>query len=425
MFVAENTEDATATIRAAAKSTARGVIARGYGRSYGDQCLNDQGDVVDTTHLNAIHSFDAKSGVLHCGAGVSFAQLMGPTLAAGWMPAVCPGTAFVSIGGAIANDVHGKNHHHGGTFTDHVTWFDLALPDGSTARVSRTSHPELFRATVGGIGLTGVILGAQFQLQRAPVNALTMSETRIPDLQSFLHQLPEASERNEFAVGWIDAMHSGPAMGRGVLEVANRAPASVTAARAHHFRVPFDFPAWTLNRLSIGAFNEFYFRRIPSSGRTRDLHVQNFLYPLDAILEWNRMYGRQGVYQFQCAFPFDSSRRALREVMQATVNSRSASFLAVIKCMGKRGNGMLSFSMPGFSLALDFPKRPATFALIRRLHEIVLHHGGRIYLAKDSCLTADEFSRMYAASSEFTRVTNRIDPGGVMQSDMARRLGLR
>lgn len=422
LFAAESPADVAGTVRA---PHARGVIARGYARSYGDQCLNAYGDVIDTTGLRQIQKFDTASGLMQCGAGVSFADLMAPTLEAGWMPPVCPGTAFVSIGGAIANDVHGKNHHHGGTFTDHVTWFDIVLPSGVVQRVTRDSDAELFAATVGGIGLTGVIVAAEFQLQRMPVNALTMTETRIANLDCFLEQLPDASQQHEYAVGWIDAMHSGAAMGRGVLEVADRAKAPVSAARAHHFRMPFDLPAWTLNRLSVGAFNELYYRRIPNAGRTRDIHVQNFLYPLDAIHEWNRLYGKSGVYQFQCGIPFESSRKALHEVMQATVDSHSASFLAVLKCMGERGKGMLSFSLPGFSLALDFPRRPATFALIGRLHEIVLHHGGRIYLAKDSCLTEDEFVRMYPAVAAFRRVLERVDPLHIMQSDMARRLGLR
>lgn len=417
--------DATSIAPYMQKAHERGVIARGFGRSYGDQCLNNHGDVIQTTALQAIHHFDTQSGLLHCDAGVSFAQLMEPTLAAGWMPPVCPGTAFVSIGGAIANDVHGKNHFHAGTFTDHVTWFDLLLSDGSVQRVSPTNDPDLFYATVGGIGLTGVILSAQLQLQRAPVNALEMTQSRVQNLDAFLQHLPEASEQNEYAVGWIDAMHGGATMGRGILEIARRAELSVTSPREHHFRVPFDFPAWTLNRLSVGAFNELYFRRIPAGGRTRRIHVNNFLYPLDAVHEWNRMYGSHGVYQFQCALPYDSSKAGLREIMQAAVRSHSASFLAVIKCMGHAGRGLLSFALPGFSLALDFPRRPATFALIRRLHEIVLHHGGRVYLAKDSCLSADEFVRMYPTADAFTRVLNRVDPVRTMQSDMSRRLGLR
>lgn len=417
--------DAAAAASSMQVAHERGIIARGLGRSYGDQCLNDRGDVIQTTALQTVHSFDTQSGLLHCDAGVSFAQLMEPTLAAGWMPPVCPGTAFVSIGGAIANDVHGKNHHYAGTFTDHVTWFDLLLPNGSVHRVSPTSDPDLFYATVGGIGLTGVILSAQFQLQRAAVNALEMTQSRVHNLDAFLHQLPEASAQNEYAVGWIDAMHGGATMGRGVLEIARRAESSVEAARPHHFRVPFDFPAWTLNRLSVGAFNELYFRRIPSAGQSRRIHLNNFLYPLDAILDWNRMYGSHGVYQFQCALPYESSSAGLREIMQAAVRSHSASFLAVIKCMGRAGRGLLSFTLPGFSLALDFPRRPATFALIRRLHEIVLNHGGRIYLAKDSCLSADEFARMYPTVAAFTRVLDRVDPTRVMQSDMSRRLGLR
>ena len=403
---------------------AGGVIARGYGRSYGDQCLNDHGTVIRTTRLTAIHSFDASSGVMHCDAGVSFAQVMRHCLPLGWMPAVCPGTAVVSMGGAIANDVHGKNQRHAGTFTDQVDWFDLLLPEGDVQRVSRETDPQLFAATVGGIGLTGIILAVQFRLRRIASNALRLTESRVQNLDAFLEQLPAASESNEFAVGWIDGLKVGKELGRGILEVASFVEQNISAPPQRTINWPFQLPPFVLNRLSVGAFNAAYYHRIPQAARTRNIHIDKFLYPLDAIHNWNRLYGKPGVYQFQCGLPLGEARAGLRSIMHEVTRSQSASFLAVIKYMGRLGGGLLSFSLPGFSLALDFPRRPDTFALMRRLHEIVLRHQGRVYLAKDACISAQDFAAMYPRHGEFKRALQRIDPNSMMQSDMSRRLGI-
>lgn len=400
------------------------VIARGYGRSYGDQCLNDQGTVIGTTRLTAIHAFDATSGVMHCDAGVSFASVMRRCLPLGWMPAVCPGTAVVSMGGAIANDVHGKNQHHAGTFTDHVDWFDLLLPSGDIERVSRDTNPELFAATAGGIGLTGIILSVQFRLRRVASNAVHLTESRIQNLDGFLEQLPAASQANEFAVGWIDGLKDGKEIGRGILEVASIANQDTPVSRQRTVNWPIHLPPWVLNQYSVGAFNAAYYHRVPKGSRSRALHVDKFLYALDAIHNWNRLYGKPGVYQFQCGLPINECRAGLRSVMEMVTRSGSASFLAVIKYMGRPGVGPLSFTLPGFSLALDFPRRPDTFALMQRLHEIVLRHQGRVYLAKDACISAADFAAMYPRHREFQSVLQRVDPHSMMQSDMSRRLGI-
>lgn len=412
-------------MRSASVATPRGVIARGFGRSYGDQCLNANGSVINTTGCNTIRSLDTATGMLECDAGVSFAQLMDETLREGWMPAVCPGTSIVSMGGAIANDVHGKNQHHAGTFCHHVESFELLLPHGETVRVSPREQDRLFRATAAGIGLTGVILSVRMRLEQVSSNAFELTETRIPDLRAFLEQLPGASATNQYAVGWIDAFTGGPRMGRGVLEVAHHSRSSVDVGKRRELNVPFDFPSWALNRASVGAFNSLYYHRIPSRGRTRTVHAAQFLYALDALHNWNRLYGKRGVYQFQCALPFSAAESGLTRILKESVASHSASFLAVIKCMGQRGAGMLSFTRPGFSLALDFPRRPSTFALVDRLHDIVIDHGGAVYLAKDSCLSARKFQAMYPEADEFRAFIDQLDPSRTMQSDMARRLGLR
>ncbi|MEP6778490.1 MAG: FAD-binding oxidoreductase [Gemmatimonadaceae bacterium] len=404
---------------------AHGVIARGFGRSYGDACLNNQGDVVNTTSLNAIRSFDDTTGVIDCDAGVSFADIMKHCLPKGWLPPVCPGTAIVSMGGAIANDVHGKNQHIAGTFGDHVEWFDLITADGTLTRVSRESDDELFEATMGGIGLTGIVVRTQFKLQRVPSNAFEITETRVPNLDAFLEQLSDQSSASEYMVGWIDALTAGRGMGRGILETAKPTSTGVADAARTQLTMPLEFPQWVLNRYSVGLFNTAYFHRIPSAGRTRRIHVNTFLYPLDALLEWNRLYGTRGVYQFQCVVPFETARRACIELMEETIKSQSASFLAVIKSMTRPGTGLLSWATPGISLALDFPRRGSTLALMHRLHEITLRYGGRVYLAKDATLTAEQFAQMYPKAAKLKAVLQRVDPNARIQSDMARRLGLR
>jgi decaprenylphospho-beta-D-ribofuranose 2-oxidase len=399
-----------------------GVIARGLARSYGDACLNHGGAVLDTTRLASIRSFDPVSGVLACDAGVTYRTLMRMCVPRGWQPAVCPGTAMVTMGGAVANDVHGKNHHRAGSFGEHVDWIDLLLPDGTLRRIDPASDPELFAATLGGIGLTGVILGVQQRLERIPSNAIELREVRLPDLDTFLERLGPSEWEYPHAVGWIDAVTRGRGMGRGILELGRPVPGGVREPWGASVDIPFDLPSGTLNPVTVRAFNSAYFHRVPRAGRTRLIHVSRFLFPLDAVRNWNRVYGRRGVYQFQCVVPFAEGRRAIVELMEETVRSRSASFLAVLKSMGRAGRGMLSFPMPGFTLALDFPRRARTGALIQRLQRIALKYGGRVYLAKDACLSADQLPSMYPELERFRAVLRRIDPERRMQSDMSRRL---
>ncbi|MEO8450775.1 MAG: FAD-binding oxidoreductase [Gemmatimonadota bacterium] len=417
----ETRDDVLAGMRAAGP---RGLIARGFGRSYGDACLNDGGDVLDLTPLASIHSFDPETGVLHCDAGTSFRAIMQHCVPLGWQPHICPGTATISMGGAIANDVHGKNHHGAGSFGDHLDWFELLMPDGTVRRITADSDPDLFAATLGGIGLTGVILSVQFRLARIPSNAMDLREVRVRDLDSFLELLQAAERDYPYVVGWIDGLTKGRTMGRGILELARPAPESVPEPRAFAVSIPFDFPTWVLNRYSISAFNALYYRRVPAAGRARRVHVNGFLYPLDALHQWNRMYGRNGVYQFQCVVPFAEGRRALIELMEATVRSPTPSFLGVLKSMGRRGRGMLSFPMPGFVLALDFARTPESTRLVKRLQDIALKYDGRVYLAKDACLTPAELRAMYPEVERFKAVLKRVDPTELMQSGMSRRLDL-
>lgn len=403
-----------------------GIIAHGAGRSYGDVALNDGGRVLLTRRLDRILAFDPATGELVAEPGVTFADLLRIFLPRRFLVPVTPGTAFATLGGAVANDVHGKNHDRAGSFGDHVLWLDLLLPSGEIVRVSPQERPELFAATIGGLGLTGVVLAVALRLFRVPSPAVTVQERRVGDLDEFLAVLAEQRAQATYSVGWIDALARGRRLGRGVLELAEPAPEGTTSPppKAPR-RVPVDFPGAALNPLSVRAFNEVYYRRVPAAGRQRRLPYGRFLYPLDALLDWNRIYGRRGFYQFQCVLPDAEASMGLRSLLEAVSAARGASFLAVLKTLGGEGRGYLSFPKRGYTLALDFPRRPGVEELMGRLERLTLDHGGRIYLAKDACLSASGFAAMYPKLADFRDVLREIDPQRRLVSDMARRLCIR
>jgi decaprenylphospho-beta-D-ribofuranose 2-oxidase len=371
-------------------------------------------------------SFDPSDGTLVCEAGVTFDDLLNAFSGRGFLPPTSPGTAFATVGGAVANDIHGKNHDRAGSFGDHVLWLDLILPSGELVRVSPTERPELFAATIGGIGLTGVILNVCFRLRPVASSSVTVRERRMPDLDAFMAGLAEARETAGYSVGWIDGMARGGELGRGILETAETADADAAGTVAKKARaVPVDLPGFVLNPFSINLFNQAYYRRVPAEGRTRTLPVRQFFYPLDAIHHWNRIYGKRGFYQFQSVIPDAEAAAGMRKLLEAISDARAGSFLAVLKTLGGEGRGHLSFPMRGYTLALDFPRRDGVEELMARLSAISLDHGGRVYLAKDAVLDAESFARMYPKLGEFRDVLDSIDPERRMQSDMARRLNIR
>jgi decaprenylphospho-beta-D-ribofuranose 2-oxidase len=401
-----------------------GVIAYAAGRSYGDAPLNS-GDVILTGRLNRILSADWNTGYVVCEPGVTVGDLMHVALRHGYAVSVSPGTGFATVGGSIANDVHGKNHDRHGSFGDHVDWVDLMLPDGEIRRVTPDGEPDLFAATVGGIGLTGIMVAAGLKLRRVKSNAVLMKETPARNLDDFLAMQEDARARNTYVVGWIDATARGRALGRGILETADDSPDTVDSPAGRRKRMPIEMPGFAMNRLSVGIFNALYYHRVPRRGRERRVPLTQFLYPLDAIEDWNRLYGKRGFYQFQCVLPDAESPVGLRKLMEAISAAGTGSFLAVLKTLGAEGRGHLSFPMRGFTLALDFPAKPGVTELLGRLEHITLDHGGRIYLAKDGAMKAESFAAMYPKLGDFRRVLDRIDPDHVMESDMARRLKIR
>jgi decaprenylphospho-beta-D-ribofuranose 2-oxidase len=385
--------------------------------------LNAGGRAVLTERLDRLLGFDADSGVLVAEPGVTFGDLLDVFLPRGFIVPVTPGTAFVTLGGAVANDVHGKNHDREGSFGRHVLWLKLLVPDGTVVRCSASERPRLFTATVGGMGLTGIILEVGLQMKRVTGNAVDVRETRMSDLGAFLENLAEAATRSTYSVGWIDGTAGGRNLGRGILQTAEPACEDVATPRNRALRVPFDMPGWMLNRRSVGLFNTLYYRRVPAGGRVRRCHYRPFFYPLDGVACWPRLYGRRGFYQFQCVVPY-GEEAGLRLMLEAAAAANRPPFLAVLKTLGGEGCGDLSFAMRGYTLALDFAGSDGVEAMLAQLERITLDHGGRVYLAKDSCLSAEGFCLMYPRHGQFAAVRAGVDPHGCLASDMSRRLGL-
>jgi decaprenylphospho-beta-D-ribofuranose 2-oxidase len=394
-------------------------IARGYARSYGDCCLNSDGGVVTATGLRALE-VDRVSGVAVCEAGVSLRDLTAVAEPLGWALPVYPGTGFVSVGGAIANDVHGKEQHVHGTFGHAVRWLDLLLASGDVVRIG-PQDTDLFSATVAGVGLTGIIVRAAVQLVPLRSNAMRVRFERFGSLSDAIERFTISASGTQSMVAWVDLMTASS--GRGILELSNPSSENVPFVSPRAARnIPVDFPAIAINRWSMSAFNALYFHRVPAAGVEKLVHRNRYLFPLDALGMWNRVYGKRGLHQFQCCVPSTNAVDCFEEMRSMLRHAGIGSTLAVMKLVGKAGPGFLSFLEPGFSLAMDFPGGTQSEALIHRLHAVAMEAGGRVYLAKDSCLRPGDFQRMYPRLAEFREVIARVDPERRWQSDMSRRL---
>ena len=402
----------------------RSLIARGAGRAYGDAALNPD-CTLSTLRCDRILAFDPHSGRITAEAGLMLAELIEFALPRGFFPPVTPGTRLLTIGGMIAADVHGKNHHRDGSFGRHVEEILLLCADGEARRCSPQENPTLFWATVGGMGLTGIILEATFRLAGAETPWIRQETLRAPDLESAMESLA-ASEDWTYTVAWIDCLARGARLGRSLIyrgEHANAAEAPADPPRIGKQRgLPVDVPSWTLNRASMAAFNEIYYRR----GRPGTAFVpwNTYFYPLDAVGAWNRVYGRAGFAQYQFVVPREAGRSALRTVLDRVARDGDASFLAVLKLFGAQGEGMMSFPTEGWTLAMDFPLRARTLNLMVELDAIVAGHGGRLYLAKDSRAGAELMRAGYPRLGEFARVRDTVDPQRRFSSLLSRRLGL-
>lgn len=383
-------------------------LAYAEGRSYGDVCLNENGVLLDTQHLDHFINYDKEKGILRCEAGVTFETILQLIIPHNWFLPVTPGTKYISVGGAIANDVHGKNHHKEGTFGRHVLKFELLRSNGERLICSPTENVELFNATIGGLGLTGLINWVEFSLKKITGTQIEQETIRFNNLNEFYKLSDESNENWEYTVAWIDCLATGDELGRGLFMRGNHSASNTK----HKFKtsklsIPFDAPAFLLNKYTVTAFNSLYFKKPLKQFSTID--YDPFFYPLDAILNWNKLYGRKGFMQYQCVIPHEHKEKAMTEMLSLISASGQASFLSVLKEFGDiKSPGLLSFPRPGITLALDFANRgQKTLELLNELDIITLKYAGSVYPAKDARMSAESFAKYYPNLKEFEK---HIDP---------------
>ncbi|HLD65983.1 MAG TPA: FAD-binding oxidoreductase [Pseudomonas sp.] len=398
------------------------LIGRGMGRSYGDSALHDR--VLGTQQLRHLLAFDPHRGTLRCQAGATLDQLLEVLVPRGWFLPVTPGTRFVSVGGAVASDVHGKNHHLHGCFSEFVDELLLGLADGSLLTCSRSEHPDLFHATCGGMGLTGLIL--EVSLRLTPIRSAHIAQTtfKAANLEEVLH-LFETQQHRTYSVAWIDCLASGANLGRSLLMVGEHAGGGgLQLPTKRTLSVPLEMPAALLNRASVQAFNSLYYQRVRQAKSKQRVDYQSFFYPLDGIGQWNRLYGRQGFLQYQFVIPKAAGLAGMRSILSRIAASHRGSFLAVLKAFGEQNHNPLSFPLEGYTLALDFKYDSALLPLLDELDARVLEQGGRIYLTKDARMSEQTFKRSYPAWEQLQAVRARYGAQGKFTSRQAQRLGL-
>lgn len=415
---------------AQATTAGSGLIARGLGRSYGDAAIGRE-TTLSMTGLNRMQSFDAQTGILVTEAGVSLAEIIDCFLPRGYFPAVVPGTRFVTVGGMIASDVHGKNQHNDGTFGHHVAWLKLALPDGRILRCAPTENAALFHATIGGMGLTGTILSAGFRLKPVQSGWIRQTTHAAKNLSEAIVLLRQ-TEKATYTVAWIDVLARGAALGRSLILAGEHATQDdlrggskqFPAARTARLGVPVDLPGWTLNTASVSAFNALYYRRgARKSGQTTLVPWDSYFFPLDGISNWNRIYGVRGFVQHQCVIPNEDAERVMTAILELLSSNGEGSFLAVLKCLGP-GAGLMSFPRDGLTLALDLPVSEKRMGLLAEIDALVAQAGGRIYLAKDACQSRATFSAGYPNIAAFRQIRRDIGADDHMASKLSERLDL-
>ncbi|MGO9456247.1 MAG: FAD-binding protein [Acidimicrobiales bacterium] len=409
----------------------RGVIPRGLGRSYGDAAQCGGGVVLDMSAFDAVGEIDLESGLVEAGGGTSIDVLLRRVVPQGWFVPVTPGTRQVTVGGAIAADVHGKNHHLDGGFCSHVARLTLATPTGPRV-VGPDLDAGLFWATAGGMGLTGAVVSATVRLLPVETSWMVVDTERFGDLDSVMSAMEATDADHRYSVAWVDCS-GGRGTGRSILSRGDHAPRAALGRRQEdafalppppRLRVPRRAPRGLINSSTVQLFNELWFRRTPRRETGALVSMWPFFYPLDAVADWNLLYGRAGFVQYQFAVGLDRAD-VVRQAVAMAADVGVPSSLAVLKRFGPGDPGPLSFPMEGWTLALDFPVGPGRLpALLDRLDTLVVEAGGRVYLAKDARLSPELFTAMYPRAAELAAVRSRVDPRGVLRSDLSRRLGI-
>lgn len=400
------------------------LICRGAGKSYGDSSLS--GRILSSRFLDSFLSLDEDAKTIRCGAGVSLDEILKLCIPRGWFLNVVPGTKFISVGGAIAADVHGKNHHLDGSFCDYVQNFSLMLASGEVVICSEQENPELFHATCGGMGLTGIIVDATIALKKISSTSITQ-QTLVANNLKQCFELLENNERSKYSVAWLDCLSKGDELGRSLIFLAEHEQESDKKFSYQSRRgpgVPFSTPAFLLNRFTMELFNRTYFGLKKSSKQKSTVGYDGYFFPLDNIGNWNRLYGSKGFLQYQFVIPTAAAFEGISKVLSKVSEAGKGSFLSVLKKLGRQNENLLSFPKEGYTLALDFKREKSLFPLLNELDEIVVDHGGRLYLAKDARMSEAVFKAGYPDREKFMQVKNRVDPSSTFSSLQSDRLGL-
>jgi len=405
------------------------VIARGNGRCYGDASLEK--NTISTLRYNKILGFDAEKGIFECQAGITLDQVLEVIVPKGWFLPVTPGTKFITVGGAVASDVHGKNHHVDGSFSAHVLEMDVLLADGTLVTCSASQHSDLFWATCGGMGLTGIITRVKFDLKKIETSYIKQKQIKAENLEEVI-RLFEEYKHYTYSVAWIDCLKKGKGFGRSILILGEHAktdelnekqkakPLALPSKRQITF--PFNLPSFVLNQFTVRAFNLLYYGKNLKKEINNVVSYEPFFYPLDAILHWNRGYGKKGFVQYQFVLPLES-KQGLIDILHRISDKGLGSFLAVLKVFGKQDD-LISFPKEGYTLALDFPVRKGLFEFLDELDEIVLKYGGRLYLSKDARMRPEIFWRSYENAQRFLEIVKKYNPNFKINSIQARRLNI-
>ncbi|MEM9833363.1 MAG: FAD-binding oxidoreductase [Bacteroidota bacterium] len=405
-------------------------IARGMGRCYGDASLSDH--ILSTIKHNHILDFNPEIGEICCQSGITLNDLLEVFVHKGWFLPVTPGTKFITVGGALASDVHGKNHHVAGCFGDHVSHCSLILPNGQRIDCSPTKNSEIFHATRGGMGLTGMIDTVTFRLKKIESSYIKQRQIKAKNLGEVLELFNEY-QSHTYSMAWIDCLKGGKNFGRSIMMMGEHAPLNELTDQQRknplcgksglNINMPINLPSFVLSNFSVRAFNFLYYNKNFKKEIENTIHYDPFFYPLDSILHWNRMYGKKGFVQYQFVLPLNSSEAGLRKVMNRIQQKGWGSFLTVLKLFGKQ-DSLISFPMEGYTLALDFPMTKGLFTFLDELDQLVLELGGRVYLSKDARMKAETFRKSYPNIQEFLSILKKINPNPSVQSDLAKRLSI-